>query len=151
MKPIRITEENLDKLAAALTDINRDKRSHVFKAAELIALAKRAEEKLLRLVWRKKNSAGARCVAVSGEPVAKSYNYSRTANQATFERRSDAWFLIKLELCKLHWYQGGTTEMILTKLQDAAAVAHLRDGYTVARPVELPASGQQEACSPSGG
>ena len=129
MKAIQICEKNFAAIDLALASVNKDARGHTFsKATELQAIADRFEVKLLKLIGTKKNMPGAKVQCCSGEPVSKSYSYSRIGTQVLLTRGAHAWFLTTASLDQ----RGGKCEIILTPTQSEIATKHFQRGFLVA-------------------
>jgi hypothetical protein len=150
MKPIRIIEANLQAIADQLSGVNGAATKHVFRASELLQLAGRAENDLTDLLL-KKEAPGAQLVAISGETVAKAYSHARNATEVVLERRSSGWFLVQVKARTIGQYQGGESTLILTKVQDQAAVARFRQQYSVSNAPTLPAHAEQAPASAGAG
>lgn len=132
MKAIQISEKNFAAIDLALAAVNKDARGHTFsKATELQAIADRFEVKLLKLIGTKKNMPGAKVRCCSGEPVAKSYSYSRIGTQVLLTRGAHAWFLTTADRASLD-QRGGKCEIILTPTQSEIATRHFQRGFLVA-------------------
>lgn len=134
MKAIKIHKDNATAIEAALAAVNGRATAHAYtSAAEIIAIASAAEQRMETLGISKKDRTGARAHAVSGDRVPNAYKYSRQGTRATIERKSATWHLTHVAQCTLY-EDGGLAVLELTPAQDAAAVCKLRSSYTVQKP-----------------
>lgn len=131
LKPLKIDLKNEQAITAALADANGQSREHTFNTyKEIWDLAQQAERQLDELSLKKAARPGAALEAVSGEPVALSYNWARRATRVVIERRPSAWYLTELD-AEAVWQCGGKSRLLLTQDQDAEAVSILRSGYSL--------------------
>jgi len=132
MKSIQICEKNFSAINSALAAVNKDALGHTFSnAAELQSIAYQHETKLLKLIGTKKDMPGAIVQCCSGEPVAKSYSYSRIGTRVVLTRGARAWFLTTADRTSLD-QRGGKCEIILTSTQSEIATKNFQRGFFVA-------------------
>src|SRR5260370_40023612 len=111
---IKICTENSAAIECELLVANGISTAHtITSAARVVKLAAIAEQKLEDMDRAKKSRRGARLVRISGEPVANSYKYSRTATRVEIVRGSSDWFLISVRAQTIY-QSGGSLELILT-------------------------------------
>ena len=131
MKPIKVCQQNLSALNAALLAVNGKATAHTLTDAEdLLRIASNTEGCLVRLVGAKKRAPGATMTYISGDAMPAAYKYSRAATHLELERRSSDWFLINASATAIY-NDGGKAQLTLTPAQDAAAIATLRKEYIV--------------------
>jgi 3-hydroxy-3-methylglutaryl CoA synthase len=131
MKAIKITQENAEKLEAALAEVNGRATQHCYTTAEeLLVLASKAEKYVGKLLL-KKDFSGAVWHETSGEAVANSYKSMRKATCVCIERRSSDWFLTDVKSTTIGTNGGGSGYVSLTEAQDKAAKEKLSKLYVV--------------------
>ena len=142
MKAIKITGSNSAAIEAALKQCNGTATRHVYTAASEIAnIAADAERRLAELQIPIKDRSGALFTSRSGHRLPNAYKDSRIVNRVVLERRSAAWWLVRVE-SERAWNDAGSEHLHLTARQDEIAVAHLRAGYQI---IGQSASGRSNA------
>jgi hypothetical protein len=140
-KAIRISEENIAAIEAALAAVNGKASTHCFTSfEEIAALAAVGEEKVADLLGAKKHAPGATLSARSGSAMPNSYDYRRKGTAVRLDRRATGWFLASVTETVLNNNGGGRPWVSLTPEQDARAVAVLRERYSVQAPAAVPAA-----------
>ncbi len=131
MKAIKVVLQNKSRIEDALKSINGSAYDHTYTSYfEIDNLAKNAEICLGCYLGSVSRYAGAVYKCTSGEPVARSYKFTRRATTITLERKSSGWYLVDVEATIIH-VNGGKKEIFLTPEQDVEAVANLRKTYKV--------------------
>lgn len=132
---IKVCEENAMKIATALYRATGRYSKHAFVTpGEIEALAQLAERRLEKALGASARAKqGAVLHAVSSEPVANSYRYSRRGNTVQLQRGRDAWFLVLIEPKRLWPEDGGRFDLLLTREQwnRAAVLLSERIGFGV--------------------
>jgi len=128
------TPEDQAKIEDALRSVNGQADHHTYSsAAEILAIAQEAEEKLDQLSLPKKSRAGAVATKTSGYKMPKAYKYRRIATYVKLIRGSRDWYLtcaLKVEIYPDTPDQ--RLSMTLTQEQDKLAVENFRKNYRVA-------------------
>lgn len=91
---IKLIPQNLEKIQAALDEINGKATKHVYTAQDVLKEAEEAEHKLRGLP--KVLQVGAKAYAESGESLPNAYKHSRVVNYVRIERFASGWFLTDL-------------------------------------------------------
>lgn len=131
-KSIRITPANFKAIVAVLKEANGKAEAHAYTTySEIEQLAEMAEMRATSLLGAKSRTPGAVAVSVSGESVAKSYRGTRNGTLVRLERRASGWFLTEARSVEIYTEGGKDMRMLLTKEQDAQAIANLRTRYAV--------------------
>lgn len=130
---IKICEKNIAKISAALAAANGKSTAHTYaNYADIEKLVERAteyENGFLRYI-PKKNRAGIKIDFISGDGVARTYKYSRTATAVTLLRGAVGWFLTGVQQTTI--YEAGGDETVqLTQYQSDCLHATLSSRYTV--------------------
>jgi len=130
---IKLTTENLGKIADALEKANGKASAHTYRNPNaIIVLTETAENSLAALGLNKRDRAGAAAVYQSGEELPSAYKYHATTTTVTLLRRPGGWYLVKAYASQLWPRQKPCNRITLTSAQDAAAVAGFRGAYNVA-------------------
>ena len=130
---MRIKITDTAAIDAALAAANGRAHTHTYtSAAQLAALADRAEARLSDLGVAKAKRKGARVTARSGDRLPNAYKYRVTRTSVTLERGASDWFVTRVETREHFVSEGSGMALVLTADQDAAAVAVFRAQYSTA-------------------
>ena len=122
MKPIKITQENTDKIKATLDAVNGRAIGHTYTHAyQILRLAIDAE--CARV--------GAGVTFQSGEHLPAAYKYVARTTTVTLLRRTSAWYLAVVRSSELHPRSNPRQSTVLTEAQDSVLVAALRKKYLI--------------------
>lgn len=130
MKAIRITEDKIAAIEAALVAVNGKSTAHTITSGTKVVTIAAKAEKLLNELIPAKARAGATYSYTSGGAVANSYKHIRNATKITLQRGSKDWMLVDVENVGI-FTSGGGEKMTLTPAQDAKAIARFRKSYNV--------------------
>jgi hypothetical protein len=115
---LSITIDNKTAIDQLLSIMNGKATKHTFTFAEqIIPIAKEAEDRIVQLGLPKSRRKDAIFTAISGSPVAKSYDAKRIANRIKMLRKKDHWVLVSVEKITIYPNQGGSRKLIVTKSQ----------------------------------
>jgi hypothetical protein len=142
MKPIKITDANINAITAALKAVNGKATAHTYQyPGDIEHLAVIAEKRLEKLGIAKAERAGATLVAVSGSALPNAYKYSAIATRVVITRRGAGWYLTEVSGASIYGGNKGETRRInLTPAQDAKAIEVLRREYGIIQPAAQPAA-----------
>jgi len=133
MKPIKICKENVLVIQAALDAANGDAKQHTLTFGKsVLSIAEYFEERVISTVGTKKMAPGAKAVYMSGVDIPTAYKYSRIVTRLEMERKGKDWFLTAVDT-ETAYNKAGAVYLVLTKEQDEAAIAKLRESYRVAK------------------
>lgn len=128
---MRIKITDTAAIDAALAAANGRAHTHAYtSAAQLAALADRAEARLEALGVAKAKRKGARVTARSGDRLPNAYKYRVTRTSVTLERGASDWFVTHVAAREYYANEARGMWLVLTADQDAAAVAVFRAQYT---------------------
>jgi hypothetical protein len=131
MKSIKITEENLAAIQAALNAENGKSTAHtLYRAADVLEVAAEAERCLTALVGSKKYMVGGKATYRSGEALPNAYKYPRHTTRLSIERRSSGWYLTDVVTFS-EWRSAGGLSLSLTQEQDAIVIKKARSKYGI--------------------
>ena len=132
MKPIKITQENTDKIKATLDAVNGRAIGHTYTHAyQILRLAIDAECALASLGLAKGERVGASVTFQSGEHLPAAYKYVARTTTVTLLRRTSAWYLAVVRSSELHPRSNPRQSTVLTEAQDSVLVAALRKKYLI--------------------
>lgn len=131
MKAIKICENNSAIIKEALNLINGSAGSHTLNSfSEIENIAEKAEVRVLGLVACKQNMPGAVVVFTSGSRMPNAYKYTRIGTTVELTRKSQAWYLTKIERVQLN-QRGGGSATYLTPQQGELAVQNFKSKFSV--------------------
>lgn len=132
MKALKITAENASAIESALREVNGKATSHTFtKYREIELIAHAAEKKLESLGIPKAIRNGAWAIQESGEILPARYKYQATTTKVCLDRKSNGWYLTRIEQDKLYPKSKPYSEFYLTEEQDIKAIEVLRRNYNI--------------------
>ena len=136
---LKITPEASPKIVAALAAVNGKADRHTYTTTHMIrAVADEAERRLTVLEIPKAERTGAIYTAQSGEKLPSAYGkWAVIITVITLLRRTGGWYLTEIVAIDKFPTAAPVSKLTLTPAQDALAVAHLRQQYSVA--IERPA------------
>lgn len=130
---LKITESNTTAIEKMLKEANGKATKHTYTTyAEIAAVAETAEKALFRLVQSRGACAGAKYVSKSGEKLPGAYKFKTTGTVVHLIRRSAGWYLVSAAAYTLWPRHQPADRLTLTAAQDTAAVAALRERYSIA-------------------
>jgi len=126
MKPISITDDNVEAIQAALEAVNGRATQHTYTSyLEISDLVIAAGGALAKRFIPMKHAIGAKLIATSGQPVNNTYaksGFSRVATRVTIERKSKYWAITSIEKTEVG-QQGGGARLVVTEAQRDLALA----------------------------
>lgn len=131
MKPIKIQQQNAEAIEAALHEVNGTATAHAYTSFDDVFNQAFFAEQALSALLPVKDYPGARWAKTSGHSVARSYRGQRIATGIMLERRSSAWYLVRVVSVKLFQQGGGPGRLFLTKEQDEKAKERFAKQYNV--------------------
>lgn len=128
---MKITQENLSKIQQALDNANGKSIEHTLhKSADVLELARLAENRLVALLGVKKMSAGAKAHYRSGAALPNAYKFQRKVTTVSMIRKTGGWYITSVNV-HMERNTAGRLTVQLTKEQDEQAVKNLRSVYGI--------------------
>lgn len=109
---IKITENTIDAIQAALDAVNGRAHAHTYTAADVLALAQSAEAKLKSLRIPSRLRSGSTVRATSGDKLAKAYKGRVIRTTVTLVRGSREWFLTDVHALE-HWPDASRPRLLI--------------------------------------
>jgi hypothetical protein len=128
---MRINVNDKEAIEAALADVQHRASVNTFTAQDVLGMAANAERRLERLHLAKKARPAAEYRFRYAGPTARSYKNRQGATYIKLQRGSSDWFAVELARVEIWPQTPELAELVLTKEQDALAVAALRCTYAV--------------------
>lgn len=126
-KTLKISRETAASIEEAISTSAGRKKAFVHTAADIIAAAERAEERLEALGLPKTHRTGATAVFVLEGP-GKSYRYTAEGTHVYMTRKAGGWVIDAIKLGPVYPGAAARLDVTITADQHAAAIAaQLRD------------------------
>ena len=132
MKPIKITNENIQALDVALRQVNGNATAHIVTVSDILLFSMWADNKLLDLLGNKKDMPCAMARFRSGSALPNAYKYSRKVTRITIYRKAKDWWLTNVVADDAR-NDAGAMRVVLTEAQDAIAKAKFSKQYEVSK------------------
>ena len=124
---IKIDSKNIDKITAALDEVQGKANARILFAGAVSALAHIAEEQLDRLDIPKKYRQGATVIFYeAGLPSA--YKYRAETTRLDIERGKSAWYLVGVSRITIYPREKGICRLQLTEQQLNIIMAEYKKG-----------------------
>ena len=131
MKAVKIDEKNQNEIAGLLEEVEGKSWVNCSSMNDLLALARRAENRLSNLEIPKKERSGAEFYNSPGGPSAFSYGGSQGATAVRIVRKSSEWYLMEVARIQVFPRQYKKNILTITKQQRDIAVAKFCQGFEV--------------------
>lgn len=132
-RPIRITEDNRDKVDEAFDDANGRADANTLTGSAAYSIAKDAEKELEDRGLPVSRRAGAKATYTPAGPP-RSYKYSMTTTTFEIERNSNGWRLMAVEKTKVYPRFAGGMNLTITREQADIVMQQALKGLRIAAP-----------------
>ena len=132
MKAVKINDANVDKINAAISEIEGRATARTLDADDLVTIAERSTEQVeARTFLPKSHQVGAVVTYQMGLNLPNRYSYAPEYTEVTLGRRTSGWFLLSARRVRGSIKQAEKFAIYLTPEAAAEAKRRFESGFSV--------------------